>query len=121
MLSRFRRVISRSRIGRNIRNIRNSISSSPTRSPTRAVMKADNKMSAVFRHSSRAAGSRSKIPDRMATTKVTADRIDLDIAGADATVVAFTLEADDRGTRVTVTESPGVLGADGPLAMAEHA
>ena len=73
---------------RNIRNIRNSISSSPTRSPTRAVMKADNKMSAVFRHSSRAAGSRSKIPDRMATTRVTADRIDLDIAGADATVVA---------------------------------
>ena len=43
------------------------------------------------------------------------------LAIADATVVAFTLEADDRGTRVTVTESPGVLGADGPLAMAEHA
>jgi hypothetical protein len=36
-------------------------------------------------------------------------------------VVAFTLEADGRGTRVTVTESLGVLGADGPLAMAEHA
>ena len=40
---------------------------------------------------------------------------------ADATVVAFTLEADDHGTRVTVTESQGALGADGPLAMAEHA
>jgi uncharacterized protein YndB with AHSA1/START domain len=43
------------------------------------------------------------------------------LAAADATVVAFTLEATDRGTRVTVTESPGVLGADEPLAMAEHA
>jgi len=46
---------------------------------------------------------------------------DSGLAIADATVVAFTLEADDRGTRVTVTESPGVLGADGPLATAEHA
>jgi uncharacterized protein YndB with AHSA1/START domain len=43
------------------------------------------------------------------------------LAAADATVVAFTLDADDRGTRVTVTESPGVLGPDEPLAMAEHA
>ena len=43
------------------------------------------------------------------------------LAAADATVVAFTLDADDRGTRVTVTESPGVLGTDEPLAMAEHA
>lgn len=42
------------------------------------------------------------------------------LAATDATVVAFTLEAADRGTRVTVTESPGVLG-DEPLAMAEHA
>ena len=40
---------------------------------------------------------------------------------ADATVVAFTLDADDAGTRVTVTESPGVLGTDEPLAVAEHA
>jgi hypothetical protein len=46
---------------------------------------------------------------------------DAGLAVADATVVAFTLEADARGTRVTVTESPGVLGSDGPLAMAEHA
>ena len=43
------------------------------------------------------------------------------LAAADVTVVAFTLEADDAGTRVTVTESPGVLGTDEPLAMAEHA
>ena len=62
-------------------------------------MKADNKMSAVFRHSSRAAGSRSKIPDRMATTRVTADRIDLDIAGADATVVADIDRTQDRPDR----------------------
>jgi len=40
---------------------------------------------------------------------------------ADATVVAFTLEADERCTRVTVTESTGVAGADPPLAMAENA
>jgi uncharacterized protein YndB with AHSA1/START domain len=40
---------------------------------------------------------------------------------ADATVVAFTLEADDQGTRVTVTESPGVIGADTQHAMAEQA
>jgi uncharacterized protein YndB with AHSA1/START domain len=46
---------------------------------------------------------------------------DAGLAIADATVVAFTLEADGPGTRVTVTESQGVLGADGPLAMAEHA
>ena len=43
------------------------------------------------------------------------------LAAADATVVTFTLDADGRGTRVTVTESPGVLGADEPLAMAENA
>jgi uncharacterized protein YndB with AHSA1/START domain len=43
------------------------------------------------------------------------------LAAADATVVAFTLEPDGRGTRVRVTESPGVLGTDEPLAMAEHA
>lgn len=40
---------------------------------------------------------------------------------ADATVVAFTLQAEDGGTRVTVTESSGVLAADPPLAMAENA
>jgi uncharacterized protein YndB with AHSA1/START domain len=40
---------------------------------------------------------------------------------AAATVVAFTLDADGRGTRVTVTESPGILGTDEPLAMADHA
>jgi uncharacterized protein YndB with AHSA1/START domain len=40
---------------------------------------------------------------------------------AGATVVAFTLEADDGGTRVTVTESPGIFAADEPLALAEHA
>ena len=40
---------------------------------------------------------------------------------ADATVVAFTLDADHDATRVTVTESNGVLAADPPLAMAEHA
>jgi uncharacterized protein YndB with AHSA1/START domain len=40
---------------------------------------------------------------------------------ADATVVAFTLQAEDDGTRVTVTESSGVLAADPPLAMAENA
>lgn len=43
------------------------------------------------------------------------------LAAAGATVVAFTLEAQGDGTRVTVTESPGVLGTDEPLAMAEHA
>jgi uncharacterized protein YndB with AHSA1/START domain len=43
------------------------------------------------------------------------------LVAADATVVAFTLDPDDRGTRVTVTESPGVFGTDEPLAMAEHA
>lgn len=40
---------------------------------------------------------------------------------ADATVVAFTLQAEDDGTCVTVTESSGVLAADPPLAMAENA
>jgi uncharacterized protein YndB with AHSA1/START domain len=40
---------------------------------------------------------------------------------ADATVVAFTLEADEQCTRVTVTESTGVAAADPPLAMAENA
>jgi uncharacterized protein YndB with AHSA1/START domain len=40
---------------------------------------------------------------------------------ADASVVTFTLEAQGRGTRVTVTESPGVLSVDAPLAMAENA
>ena len=68
------------------------------RNPTRAAMKAA-RTSAVFRHSSRAAGSRSKIPDRMATTRVTAARIDLDIAGVDATVVAAT----DRIVRIVRT------------------
>ena len=43
------------------------------------------------------------------------------LAVADATVVAFTLEADQRRTRVTVTESPGLFAADPPLAMAENA
>ena len=43
------------------------------------------------------------------------------LAAADATVVAFALAPDGDGTRVTVTESPGVLGTDEPLAMAEHA
>jgi uncharacterized protein YndB with AHSA1/START domain len=43
------------------------------------------------------------------------------LAAADATVVTFTLDAGDGGTRVTVTESPGVLGTGEPLAMAEHA
>lgn len=42
-------------------------------------------------------------------------------AVADATVVAFTLEAEERRTRVTVTESPGLLAAEPPLAMAENA
>jgi uncharacterized protein YndB with AHSA1/START domain len=43
------------------------------------------------------------------------------LAIADATVVAFTLADDGHGTRVTVTESRGVLAADPPLAMAENA
>ena len=43
------------------------------------------------------------------------------LAVADATVVAFTLETEDDGTRITVTESSGVLAADPPLAMAENA
>ena len=45
----------------------------------------------------------------------------LGLAISDATVVAFTLEADERRTRVTVTESPGLLAADPRLAMAENA
>lgn len=43
------------------------------------------------------------------------------LAVADATMVAFTLEAEETRTRVTVTESHGVLAADPPLAMAENA
>ena len=43
------------------------------------------------------------------------------LAVAEASVVAFTLEAEEQGTRVTVTESQGVIAADPPLAMAEHA
>jgi uncharacterized protein YndB with AHSA1/START domain len=43
------------------------------------------------------------------------------LAIADPTVVALTLEAEDEGTRVTVTESSGVLNDDPPLAMAEKA
>jgi uncharacterized protein YndB with AHSA1/START domain len=43
------------------------------------------------------------------------------LAAADATVVAFTLVPDGDATRVTVTESPGVLGTDEPLVMAERA
>lgn len=42
------------------------------------------------------------------------------LAVADATVVAFTVETEGRGTRVTVTESRGVIAADPPLAMAEN-
>ena len=38
---------------------------------------------------------------------------------AEPTVVAFSLSPQGRGTRVTVTETPGVLAADPPLAMAE--
>jgi uncharacterized protein YndB with AHSA1/START domain len=43
------------------------------------------------------------------------------LAVADATVVAFALEAEEQRTHVTVTESRGVLAADPPLAMAENA
>jgi uncharacterized protein YndB with AHSA1/START domain len=43
------------------------------------------------------------------------------LAVTDATVVTFTLEAEENGTRVTVTESRGVQAADPPLAMAENA
>jgi uncharacterized protein YndB with AHSA1/START domain len=43
------------------------------------------------------------------------------LAVAGATVVAFTLGADEQRTRVTVTESAGVLAAAPPLAMAENA
>ncbi len=40
-------------------------------------------------------------------------------AVAEPTVVVFTLSANGRGTLVTVTETPGVLDAEPPLAMAE--
>lgn len=43
------------------------------------------------------------------------------LAAADATVVTFTLEAEEQRTHVTVTESQGVLAVDPPLAMAENA
>jgi uncharacterized protein YndB with AHSA1/START domain len=42
------------------------------------------------------------------------------LAAAGATVVTFRLKAVGQRTRVTVTESPGVLADDPPLAMAEH-
>ena len=41
------------------------------------------------------------------------------LTAAEPTVVAFSLSPQGRGTRVTVTETPGVLAADPPLAMAE--
>jgi uncharacterized protein YndB with AHSA1/START domain len=41
------------------------------------------------------------------------------LAVAEATVVAFTLKAEGRRTRVTVTESRGALGVEPWLAMAE--
>jgi uncharacterized protein YndB with AHSA1/START domain len=40
---------------------------------------------------------------------------------AEPTAVSFTLVAEGRSTVVTVTESPGLLAADPPLAMAENA
>jgi uncharacterized protein YndB with AHSA1/START domain len=43
------------------------------------------------------------------------------LAVAGATVVVFTLDVEDDATRVTVTESSGVLAAVPPLAMAVHA
>ena len=43
----------------------------------------------------------------------------LGLTTAEPTVVAFSLSPQGRGTRVTVTETPGVLDADPPLAMAE--
>jgi uncharacterized protein YndB with AHSA1/START domain len=39
---------------------------------------------------------------------------------ADATVVVFTLEPEDEATRVTVTETGGVIATDPPPVMAEH-
>lgn len=39
---------------------------------------------------------------------------------ADASVVVFTLEPEDDATRVTVTETSGVIATDPPLSMAEH-
>jgi uncharacterized protein YndB with AHSA1/START domain len=43
----------------------------------------------------------------------------LGLTTAEPTVVAFSLSPQGRWTRVTVTETPGVLDADPPLAMAE--
>jgi uncharacterized protein YndB with AHSA1/START domain len=40
------------------------------------------------------------------------------LTAAEPTVVAFSLSPQGRGTLVTVTETPGVLDADPPLAMA---
>jgi uncharacterized protein YndB with AHSA1/START domain len=42
------------------------------------------------------------------------------LAVADVTLVAFTLDVEEGATRVTVTESSGVLAPDPPFAMAEH-
>ena len=43
------------------------------------------------------------------------------LSAADATVVTFTLEPQRDGTRVTVTESNGILAPDAPtLAMSEN-
>ena len=42
-------------------------------------------------------------------------------AVSDPSVVAFTVEADGRRTRVRVMESPGHLAADPPLAIVENA
>lgn len=46
------------------------------------------------------------------------------LSPADARVVTFTLEPEGscrrEGTRVTVTESNGILADDPPLALAEH-
>jgi uncharacterized protein YndB with AHSA1/START domain len=41
------------------------------------------------------------------------------LTAAEPTVVAFSLSTQGRGTLLTVTETPGVLDADPPLAMAE--
>jgi uncharacterized protein YndB with AHSA1/START domain len=43
------------------------------------------------------------------------------LSAAEASVVAFTLEADEQRTHVTVTESRGILAVDPPLALAENA
>ena len=42
------------------------------------------------------------------------------LAVANTSVVVFTLEREDDATRVTVTESRGVIAEDPPLAMAER-